>query len=91
MQGLIGTLNHWRWKFINAADSDEHDYAWQQMIRLIPMSYNQKRTLMVNYDVLSQIYKSQRNRKMSEWRDFCEWIKTLPYAEIILSEKEKKE
>lgn len=61
---------------------------WWQMIQLLPSSYNQKRTVMLNYEVLANIYKSRRNHKLDEWRDFCEWIKTLPYSELITKEKE---
>ena len=61
---------------------------WWQMIQLLPSSYNQKRTVMLNYEVLANIYKSRRNHKLDEWRDFCDWIKTLPYSELITKEKE---
>ena len=56
---------------------------WWQMIQLIPSSYNQKRTVMLNYEVLANIYEYRRNHKLDEWRDFCKWIETLPYSEII--------
>ena len=58
------------------------------MIQLLPSSYNQKRTVMLNYEVLANIYKSRRNHKLDEWRRFCTWIECLPYAEIITGEKE---
>lgn len=65
---------------------------WWQMIQLLPSSYNQKRTLMLNYEVLSNMYHSRKNHKLDEWRDFCDWIKTLPYSELITREfKEEKE
>lgn len=60
---------------------------WWQMIQLLPSSYNQKRTVMLNYEVLANIYKSRRNHKLDEWRDFCDWIKTLPYSELITGEE----
>ena len=60
---------------------------WWQMIQLLPSSYNQRRTVMLNYEVLANIYRSRINHKLDEWRDFCEWIKTLPYSEIIIGEK----
>ena len=63
------------------------DY-WWQMIQLLPSSYNQKRTVMMNYEVLAGIYKHRRNHKLDEWRVFCGWIKELPYSEIITGEKE---
>ena len=61
---------------------------WWQMIQLLPNSYNQKRTLMLNYEVLANIYKSRKNHKLDEWRDFCKWIETLPYSELITGEVE---
>lgn len=57
---------------------------WWQMIQLLPTSYNQKRTVMLNYEVLANIYKSRKNHKLDEWREFCAWIKTLPYSELIV-------
>ena len=59
------------------------------MIQLLPNSYNQRRTVMLNYEVLANIYKSRRNHKLDEWHTFCDWIDTLPYSELI-TEKEKK-
>ena len=57
--------------------------AWYQMIQLLPSSYNQKRTVMLNYEVLANIYKSRKNHKLNEWHDFCDWIEELPYSELI--------
>lgn len=56
---------------------------WWQMIQLLPSSYNQRRTVMLNYEVLANIYKSRKNHRLDEWRDFCETIKTLPYSGLI--------
>ena len=56
---------------------------WWQMIQLLPSSYNQKRTVMMNYEVLANIYKSRRNHKLDEWRELCKWIEELPYSELI--------
>lgn len=56
---------------------------WWQMIQLLPTSYNQKRTVMLNYEVLANIYKSRRNHKLDEWHTLCEWIEELPYSELI--------
>lgn len=56
---------------------------WRQMIEMLPSSYNQKRTVMLNYEVLANIYRSRKNHKLQEWRDFCKWIESLPYSEII--------
>ena len=59
---------------------------WWQMIQLLPSSYNQKRTVMLNYEVLANIYKSRRNHKLDEWHTFCDWIEELPYSELITGE-----
>lgn len=58
---------------------------WWQMIQLLPSSYNQTRNVVMNYEVLANIYKSRKNHKLDEWREFCKWIETLPYSELILS------
>ena len=59
---------------------------WWQMIQLLPSSYNQKRTVMLNYEVLNNIYHSRKEHKLDEWREFCKWIESLPYSEIITGE-----
>ena len=56
---------------------------WWQMIQLLPSTYNQRRTVMLNYEVLANIYKSRRNHKLDEWHTFCDWIKDLPYSDLI--------
>ncbi len=61
---------------------------WWQMIQLLPSSYNQKRTVMLNYEVLANIYKSRCNHKLDEWRELCKWIESLPYSEIITGGKD---
>lgn len=58
---------------------------WWQMIQLLPSSYNQTRNVMMNYEVLANIYKSRKNHKLDEWQEFCKWIEELPYSELILS------
>lgn len=60
---------------------------WWQMIQLLPSSYNQKRTVMLNYEVLANIYKSRRHHKLDEWHTLCDWIESLPYSELITGEK----
>lgn len=62
---------------------------WRHLIQLLPTSYNQKRTVMLNYEVLANIYEWRKNHKLDEWRSFCEWIETLPYSEIITGKEEK--
>ena len=59
---------------------------WWQMIQLLPSSYNQTRNVMANYEVLANIYKSRKDHKLDEWREFCAWVKTLPYQELITGE-----
>lgn len=63
---------------------------WWQMIQLLPSSYNQRRTVMLNYEVLANIYKSRRNHKLDEWHTFCDWIKELPYSELITGYEENE-
>ena len=107
----IEGLNYWRRRYLTTKDKDD----WWQMIQLLPSSYNQKRTVMMNYEVLANIYKSRKNHKLDEWSEhcvgditklkkvsggdgmsvsapkkvigFCDWIKTLPYHEIITGEE----
>lgn len=61
---------------------------WWQMIQLLPSSYNQKRTVMLNYEVLANIYKSRRHHKLDEWHTLCDWIEGLPYSELITGKEE---
>ncbi len=77
----INVLNYYRKKFLETKDKKY----WWQMIQLLPSSYNQKRTILLNYEVLSNIYKHRKNHKLDEWRHFCEWIETLPYSDVILA------
>ena len=63
---------------------------WWQMIQLLPSSYNQTRNVMLNYEVLANIYKSRKGHKLDCWRDFCAWIKTLPYQELITGEMDER-
>ena len=61
---------------------------WWQMIQLLPSSYNQRRTVMLNYEVLVGMYESRKLHKLDEWREFCKWIESLPYSELIIGESE---
>lgn len=83
---IIACLNFFRGLYLQHKDKDD----WWQMIQLLPTSYNQKRTIMLNYEVLVNMYESRRGHKLDEWRDFCEWIETLPYSEIITGKKENE-
>lgn len=99
MQITIEALNKYREKYLETKDKRY----WWQMIQLLPSSYNQKRTIMMNYEVLANIYKSRNGHKLDEWREhdiseektpnfvsgawsFSDWIKTLPYSELITNE-----
>ena len=75
----IDALNYWRRRYLATKNKDD----WWQMIQLLPSSYNQKRTVMLNYEVLHNMYISRKNHKLNEWRDFCKWIESLPYSELI--------
>jgi hypothetical protein len=79
MNLTIDMLNKCRKKFL---ETNNKDY-WWQMIQLLPSSYNQRRTIMLNYEVLANIYKSRRNHKLDEWHTLCDWIEGLPYSELI--------
>ena len=78
----IDILNIYREKFIDTKDKKY----WWQMIQLLPSSYNQKRTVMLNYEVLANMYKSRKDHKLDEWHEFCDWIRELPYSELITGE-----
>lgn len=79
IQMTCNILNHYREKYLETKDKKY----WWQMIQLLPSSYNQKRTVMLNCEVLANIYKSRRNHKLDEWHTFCDWIEGLPYSELI--------
>lgn len=84
----IDVLNHYREKYLAATKTEEYTGLpakdiWWQMIQLLPSSYNQKRTVMLNYEVLANIYKSRRHHKLDEWHTLCDWIESLPYSELI--------
>ena len=80
------TLNAYRYQYLKAKEKGKEDLAkdyWRQMIQLLPSSYNQTRNICMNYEVLANIYKARRAHKLREWRDFCGFIRTLPYFNII--------
>lgn len=92
----IECLNYWREKYLVAVKTEDHTGLpakdiWWQMIQLLPSSYNQKRTVMLNYEVLANIYQHRRNHKLDEWRELCRWIKSLPYSEIITCNTTEKD
>ena len=83
LEHVIFSLNVYRGLYLSTKDKKY----WWQMIQLLPSSYNQKRTVMLNYEVLANIYKSRRNHKLDEWHIFCDWIESLPYSELITGEE----
>lgn len=94
LKKTIERLNHFRQMYICGGYTyDENDqyvefkpkdkYIWWQMIQLLPSSYNQKRTVMLNYEVLANMYKSRRNHKLDEWHTLCDWMERLPYSDLI--------
>ena len=83
LEFLIGGLNKHRKQYLETKDKKY----WWQMIQLLPTSYNQKRTVMLNYEVLANIYKSRKTHKLDEWHDFCDFIESLPYSELITGEE----
>lgn len=84
LECIIGALNEFRKLYLETKDKS---YRWQ-MIQLLPTSYNQKRTVMLNYEVLANIYKSRKDHKLDEWHTFCHWIEELPYSELITGYEE---
>ena len=83
LQLICNVLNLYRCRYLETKDKKY----WWQMIQLLPSSYNQKRTVMLSYEVLTNMYKSRKNHKLDEWHEFCDWIKTLPYSELITDER----
>lgn len=88
LKRTINDLNIARNFYISSDEPGLKKQYWWQMIQLLPSSYNQKRTVMLNYEVLANIYKSRRNHKLDEWRTFCDWIEELPYSEVITGYEE---
>ena len=82
----IDLLNSMREAYLKTKDK----IFWWQMIQLLPSSYNQKRTVMCNYEVLCNMYKSRRDHRLDEWHEFCDWIEELPYSELITGERSVK-
>ena len=83
LEDTINALNIYREKFLETKDKKY----WWQMIQLLPTSYNQKRTVMLNYEVLANIYKSRKNHRLDEWHTLCDWISELPYSKLITGEE----
>lgn len=89
LENVIHTLNlHRKWFIDKVLDDPKID--WWQMIQLLPSSYNQKRTVMLNYEVLANMFAARCNHKLDEWQELCEWIRTLPYSELVTGEENQK-
>ena len=86
LEYTISKLNAYRKLYLKTNDKRW----WEQMIQLLPSSYNQKRTIMLNYEVLVGIYKWRKNHKLDEWREFCQWIESLPYSELITGREDNE-
>lgn len=86
MRGIVEALNIARGFYNRENDPKLKEDYWWQMIQLLPSSYNQTRNVMLNYEVLANIYRQRKNHKLDEWREFCKWIESLPYSELITSE-----
>ena len=83
LESVIAALNKYRTLYLDTKDKNY----WWQMIQLLPTSYNQKRTVMLNYEVLANIYKSRRHHKLDCWHTLCDFIEALPYSELITGEE----
>lgn len=83
---VIDTLNLKRNQFLETKEK----CFWYQMIQLLPSSYNQRRTVFLNYETLCNIYRQRLNHKLDEWRNFCEWIQTLPESYLMTNEKQSE-
>lgn len=81
---LVNVLNAARFNYLKTNDKKY----WWQMIQLLPSSYNQRRTVMLNYEVLANMYKSRKDHRLDEWHTFCDWIEGLPYSELITGKGE---
>lgn len=92
LENTIICLNECRKRYLKALKTKNPSVPakeyWWQMIQLLPSSYNQKRTIMLNYEVLANIYKSRRHHKLDEWHTLCDWIEGLPYSELITGKEE---
>lgn len=95
LEETIKALNDYRYIYINYNPDDfeikgcpSKKDIWWQMIQLLPSSYNQTRNVMMNYEVLANIYRQRKNHKLDEWREFCKWIESLPYSEMITGKED---
>ena len=89
MQNIVTALNNALDCYLRENDQELKKAYWWQMIQLLPSSYNQRRTIMLNYEVLANIYKSRRNHKLDEWHTFCDLIESFPYSELITGKENR--
>ncbi len=87
MDNIISAMNVARDKYLETKDKKY----WWQMIQLLPTSYNQKRTVMLNYEVLANMYKSRKNHKLDCWHTFCDWVESLPHSELITGKEDSND
>lgn len=87
LETTVKTLNAYRYQYLKT----KNKRYWYQMIQLLPSSYNQKRTVMLNYEVLANMYKSRKNHKLDEWHVLCDWMENLPYSELITGDRRTEE
>lgn len=83
LKQTIEVMNHYRLNYVEVNSNVRKD-RWWQMIQLLPSSYNQRRTVQVNYQVLRSMYHARKNHKLDEWRNFCKWVEELPYADELI-------
>lgn len=85
LKHTIDRLNYWRDVYLNGSSeyAPRDKTAWWQLIQLLPTSYNQKRTVLLNYEVLVGLYRWRKDHKLDEWHTFCEWVESLPYSHLI--------
>ena len=86
IKSVINCLNACRKTYLETKSKTD----WWQMIQLLPSSYNQTRNVMLNYEVLANIYRQRKNHKLDEWREFCKWVESLPYSELIAGKIDKE-
>lgn len=87
METIVAELETIRLRFKETKSKED----WYDMIQLLPSSYNQTRNVMLNYEVLANIYKSRRDHKLDEWKNFCSWIETLPHSDLAVGKLRKQE
>lgn len=88
---FVDTLNELRDSYLTCDNPQQKKIIWYSILQLLPESYNQRRTLMLNYEVLSNVYKDRKSHKLDEWIEFCKWIEELPYSKLITLEDTKND